>query len=268
MGIYNADWTPKPAAIALHNLTTLLADTGTGGVAPGSLSYSIAGEPSSVQTTLLEKSNGTFVLVIWNDVPLQNTSGIDTSVASVLVTLTLASAFKSITVFDPLTGTSAVQSFANASTVQITVPDHPVLIEISNTASSVSVTAANLPIINAPPDVLIAPGGMVQVGGVSIGNDQLGMINVQVTDSYGTLVMRDANGQALAGSRTDTVALSGSVAIVNAELATLAYTASHRWRRGYYLRPGQRRRWPPPKVILSQSAPSPGRHWLIQSGRF
>ena len=41
-------------------------------------------------------------------------------------------------VFDPLTGTTAVQSVSNASTAQISVPDHPVLVEIvtSGTASS------------------------------------------------------------------------------------------------------------------------------------
>jgi hypothetical protein len=225
-GIYNADWTPKPAAIAIHNLMTLLADPGTGGVAPGSLSYSLSGQPSSVQTTLLEKSDGTFVLAIWNDVQLQNASGIDTAVGSVAVTLTLGSAFKSITIYDPLTGTSAVHSYANASTVQIMVPDHPVLIEISNTLAAGSVTAAGVPVINDPNTVLVAPGGIVKVGGVSIGNDQVGQINVQVSASQGTLVMVDVNGQALAGTGTGSISLSGSAAIVNAELETLAYTAA------------------------------------------
>jgi hypothetical protein len=225
-GIYNADWTPKPAAIAIHNLMTLLADTGTGGVAPGSLSYSLTGEPASVQTTLLEKSDGTFVLAIWNEVQLQNAAGVDTAVAAVPVTLTLGSAFKSITIYDPLTGTSAVQSFSNASTVQLMVPDHPVLIEISNTLPAASVAAANVPVINAPSQVMVAPGGIVQVGGVGVGNDLLGQISVQVSDSYGKLQMQDANGQALAGSGTDSIAISGSAAIVNAELASLAYSAA------------------------------------------
>ncbi len=225
-GVYNADWTPKPAAIALHNLMTLLADPGTGGVAPSSLSYTLTGEPSTVYTTLLEKSDGTFVLAIWNDVQLQNTAGVDTPVAAVAVTLTLANVFESITIYDPLTGTSAVQSYADASTIQIMVPDHPILIEISNSAPAATVTAANVPVINDPNTVLVAPGAIVQVGGVSVGNDQLGLIKVQVSDSYGKLQMRDANGQTLSGSGTDSITLSGSAAIVNAELATLAYTAA------------------------------------------
>ncbi len=39
-------------------------------------------------------------------------------------------------VFDPLTGTGAVQTFSNTSTAQITVPDHPVLIKIIGSGGS------------------------------------------------------------------------------------------------------------------------------------
>jgi len=224
-GIFNADWTPKPAAIALHNLTTLLADTGTGGVAPGKLSYALSGEPSSVQTSLMEKSDGTFVLAIWNDVQLQNTSGVDVPVASVAVTLTLSKAYESINIYDPLTGTTVEESFANAQTVQIMVPDHPILIEISNTKPAATVAAANQPLINAPVTSLAAPDSISQVAGVSIGNDQLGNVTVRVTTSGGVISMRDHNNQALAGSGTDSILIAGSESLVNDELETLAYTA-------------------------------------------
>jgi hypothetical protein len=214
-GLYNANWTPKPAAIALHNLTTLLADPGTGGVTPGTLDYALSGMPSTANSTLLEKSDGTFVLALWNDVDLTGTT-----VAPVTVTLTLAQPFESITVYDPLTGTTAVQSVANAETVQIMVPDHPVLVEISNTAPVV----AGQPAINAPAEILAAPSGIVQVGGVSVGDNSSSTVTVQVTDGAGALGMRDANGLALAGSGTGSITLSGAVATVNAELATLTYT--------------------------------------------
>src|ERR1700744_1638478 len=38
-GLFNADGTPRPAATALHNLTTLLADTSADSFTPGSLNY-------------------------------------------------------------------------------------------------------------------------------------------------------------------------------------------------------------------------------------
>ena len=39
-------------------------------------------------------------------------------------------------VFDPLTGTGAAQTFSNTSSAQITVPDHPVLVEIIGSGGS------------------------------------------------------------------------------------------------------------------------------------
>jgi hypothetical protein len=222
-GLFNTDWTPKPAAIALHNLMTILADPGTGGVAPGSLSYTLSGMPSTANSTLLEKSDGTFVLALWNDVRLSGpTSQTTITVASVAVTLTLSAPFQSITVYDPLTGTTAVQSFANAQTVQIMVPDHPVLVEITNTPAAAASTG---PIIDAPATMLDAAGAIARVPGLSVSDTAAGFLTVQVTDTVGTLVMQDSNGQALLGSGTSSITLSGSSALVNAELATLAYAA-------------------------------------------
>ena len=71
----------------------------------------------------------------------------------------------------------------------------------------------------------MSPGAIARVPGLSVGDTQAGFLTVRVTDTNGTLVMQDANGQALLGSGTSSITLSGSAAIVNAELATLAYTA-------------------------------------------
>ena len=46
-GLFNADGTPKPAAIAIANLTHILADNGKGTIPVGSLRYSIVGLPTS-----------------------------------------------------------------------------------------------------------------------------------------------------------------------------------------------------------------------------
>jgi hypothetical protein len=222
-GLFNTDWTPKPAAIALHNLMTILADPGTGGVAPGSLGYTLAGMPSTANSTLLEKSDGTFVLALWNDVRLSGpTTQTNITVAPVAVTLTLAAPFQSITVYDPLTGTTAVQSFTDSQTVQIMVPDHPVLVEITDTPLPPASTG---PTIDAPSEILDAAGAIARVPGLGVSDTQAGFLTVQVTDTNGVLVMQDADGQEVTGSGTSAITLSGSAAIVDAELATLAYTA-------------------------------------------
>jgi hypothetical protein len=117
-GLMNQDGTAKPAGLALHNLTTLLADTGTtaGSFTPGSLNYTLS---TTDDTVLMEKSDGTWWLSVWNE-----------DVGAHTDTLTLSTAATQIRLFDPLTGTSAIQTVSNTGTFTFTVPDHPVIVEI------------------------------------------------------------------------------------------------------------------------------------------
>ncbi len=169
-GLFNADGTPKLAATALHNLTTLLSDNG-GSFTPDGLSYQLTGMQSTDHSMLLEKSDGTFWMAIWNETRLSGPKApVDISVPDHTVTLNLASPAGSVTVYDPLTGTSAVQSSSNTSSVQISVPDHPILVEISSNASVTPV--ADAPAANAGQDNAIrllyegalgrAPSGLEQ----------------------------------------------------------------------------------------------------------
>ena len=60
-GFYRPDYTPRKAAVYLHNLTTILADPGRGTLKkPGTLAYAIPNPPPTVHDMLLQKSDGTF----------------------------------------------------------------------------------------------------------------------------------------------------------------------------------------------------------------
>lgn len=63
-GLLRYDLSPRPAYIAIANLTKLLAD-GSGTFAPETLDYSLTGNTTGVETTLLEKQDGSFWLAIW-----------------------------------------------------------------------------------------------------------------------------------------------------------------------------------------------------------
>jgi hypothetical protein len=83
--------------------------------------------------------------------------------------------------------------------------------------------------IAAPASAAASTGVVVPVTGVSI-TDSYASTNgltetVVVDDTYGKLAMTDSSGNALAGSGSHSMQLTGSVAVVNAELATLTYTA-------------------------------------------
>lgn len=119
-GFYRPDYRPRLAATYLHNLTTILADKGSIR-APGILNYSIPDQPATVHDLLLQKSDGTFELVVWGE---RFTGGSDR------VVLSLGRAYATVRVYDPATGTSPVQTLANVDSVSLTLSDYPVIVEV------------------------------------------------------------------------------------------------------------------------------------------
>lgn len=67
-GLVRYDFTPKPAYTALRNLLALAADPGPE-FTPGTLEYAVDG-PADLRHVLLQKRDGTFLLVMWRDVSL------------------------------------------------------------------------------------------------------------------------------------------------------------------------------------------------------
>lgn len=118
-GFYKTDYTPRKAAVYLHNLTTILADHDSG-KAPGRLAYSIPDPPDTVHDLLLQKSDGTFALVVWDE----KISGSDS------VAVHLGGTHRSVQVYDPTVGTDPVQTLDSASSLTLTLSDHPEIIMI------------------------------------------------------------------------------------------------------------------------------------------
>ena len=118
-GLFDTGYNPKTSGTYLHNLTTILADTAAS--APGKLDYAIAGEPATVHDLLLQKSDGTFELVVWDEHPLTGTDAI---------TVDLRTPRATVKVYDPTSGTSAGQTLHAVTLVPLTLSDHPVVIEI------------------------------------------------------------------------------------------------------------------------------------------
>ena len=117
-GLMNADGSPRPAGAALHNLSTLLGDSG-GRFTPGSLRYSLSGTLAGDNTLLMQKSDGSFWLALWNE-----------GAASHQVTVTTGQAVSRIAVFDPVSGTSPISSAGEANHVTVELTKDPLLIEV------------------------------------------------------------------------------------------------------------------------------------------
>ncbi|MEJ2901466.1 hypothetical protein WAE58_03480 [Pedobacter panaciterrae] len=118
-GFYKPDYSPRKSAIYLHNLTTILADKPLK-FSLGKLAFQIIGQPETVHTLLLQKSNGRFELVIWGE-KAKGTEEIE---------IKLSKAYPLVKVYDPTKGTEAVQVLRNIKSVKLKTSDHPFVIEI------------------------------------------------------------------------------------------------------------------------------------------
>ncbi len=235
-GLMNQDGTPKTAGTALHDLITLLADAGLNAATfkPGSLSFTLSGKQGTDNTLLIQKSNGSNWLALW-----------DETAAAHAVTLTLPTAACQIKVFDPVTGTSAIANYANTAKISVNLGNDPLLIEVipssggsgsggsgsGGTGSGGSSGSTPDPVVTAPGVATVGANGTVAIKGVSIADpwaaSNPGSLALTVSDSNGSITMLNASGAKLAGSGTETIAVGGTLAQINAELATLSYIAGN-----------------------------------------
>jgi hypothetical protein len=118
-GFFKPDYSPRKAAVYLRNLTTILADDGTL-AERGRLKYFIEHQPPTVHEMLLQKSDGTFQLVIWGE----RVQGSDQ------VTLHLDDSYSPARIYDPTFGTAPVLSPDMPDSLQLTLSDHPLIVEI------------------------------------------------------------------------------------------------------------------------------------------
>jgi hypothetical protein len=118
-GLFRSDWTPKPAAIDIHDLTSILADDRPV-AAPGRLDYSIPNQPATVHDLLLQKSDGLFELVVWGEQVFGSNA----------ITIRLGGVHPEVKIYDVTIGTRPIETLHDVSTVPLMVSDHAMIVEI------------------------------------------------------------------------------------------------------------------------------------------
>jgi hypothetical protein len=118
-GLYREDATPRPSAAYIHNLTSILADE-TPIPNPGLLSFTIGDAPATVHDLLLQKSNGMFELVVWDE---RVTGSND-------VRVTFDKKYRSVRIYDITVGATPIQSLTDVDTVPLTLSNHAMIIEL------------------------------------------------------------------------------------------------------------------------------------------
>jgi len=131
-GIFTGYGSPKPCATYFHNFWAAIGDTSSNALtfSPGSLAFTLSGMPSTAESSLFQKSDGSFQIVLWNNVrnwDLQN--GVSIGIGATGVTVTLGNS-ATIQVYDPTSGSSPITTLSSNS-VTVSLFDYPLVININ-----------------------------------------------------------------------------------------------------------------------------------------
>jgi hypothetical protein len=127
-GQFHSDWTPKTGGTALHSMTTILKNAGSG-TASSTLNYKVTGLPSTGNSFLLGSSS-MFDIAVWIDATVYNpATNADITAPAYAATVSLGKTFSSVSVYDPMVGTTPTATYTNVSSVKISVVDHPLIVQ-------------------------------------------------------------------------------------------------------------------------------------------
>ncbi len=130
-GLLRFDGSPKPAFTAIKNMNSLLKEPGAKFI-PQSLDYEIAGDKQGIESVLLQKSNGDYYLILWQETrSWDNDSKKDIAVQDKKIKVSLKNSASKLEVYDPTKSTSAQKAETGAKAIDISVPDYPVILRVA-----------------------------------------------------------------------------------------------------------------------------------------
>ena len=131
-GLLRYDGTPKPDFIALKNTIALLQDPqNITQTSLKSLNYILKGDTTDINHTLLQKKDGTFYLILWQEVP---SFDLETQ-RDILVTprslkLLLKTSIDRAATYQPIYSLDAIRQYNKPNKLNIQVSDHPLIIKL------------------------------------------------------------------------------------------------------------------------------------------
>lgn len=126
---------------AVKNLMSLFADSATS-FSPGSLDYTLTGLTSTIKHQLFQKSDGTFLLTMYQDVDSYDRANKrDAMVPPVSVGLSLSQS-ASISLYTPSLSAAATKVVSGVNSLLIPVGDHVTVVSIRGGGGTLSSSAA------------------------------------------------------------------------------------------------------------------------------
>jgi hypothetical protein len=131
-GLLRLDGSEKPAFTGLANLIDLLEDDIDSSFAPSALRFALDGDTVGVHTLMLQKSDGRKYLILWQSAgSFDAERQTDISVDPRQLTLVLDGPATRMREYLPLQSSTPVAERSGSSRIDIKVPDHPLVVEIT-----------------------------------------------------------------------------------------------------------------------------------------
>jgi hypothetical protein len=134
-GLFTADGAPKEFATALHNLTTILSDPGSNAISfnTSPLKVSFSGLPQTASNLVMQKSNGTYEIIIWDEQQLWDPNNdVQLPAKASDITLSFGKSFKSVQVFDPTEAATSTDTYCSVNHVALQLSDAPLIVQLSD----------------------------------------------------------------------------------------------------------------------------------------
>lgn len=132
-GLLRLDGSRKPAFSALRNLIALLGARGDTSFTTHPLRVALSGDTAGVHRLLVEKGDGRRYLLLWqNTRSYDEVAHTDLAAPARNVDVDFPVALSKVNVFAPLNGMAVTASYGTVRSVRVSVPDHPLLLELVN----------------------------------------------------------------------------------------------------------------------------------------
>jgi hypothetical protein len=130
-GLIRFDGSEKPAFHAVANLIGLLEDPSSNSITLGTLQYGLAGNLDNIHHLLLQKRDGRFYLILWQDATSFDLSErTDAKVPGRELTLVFLKPVRLAKLYRPSAQPSPVEQVDNVTKIGLSVPDHPLVVEL------------------------------------------------------------------------------------------------------------------------------------------
>ena len=133
-GLLRGDMSQRPAFIALKNLMSILGDSATTPFTPGNLQYQVSGGDATLNHLLLQKQDGTYLLVMWLEQPSWDAAKalpINVAPQNVSIQLTSANAISAGYQFDTDGNVKSFTPSGSGDTSTFSVSDQVTILQIS-----------------------------------------------------------------------------------------------------------------------------------------